>query len=90
VWFSSANRDEDVFDEPTRFDVGRTGNDHLAFGHGPHFCLGAHLARLQMRAMFTAVLDRLDDIEPAGEPRRLRSNFQNGVKRLPMRWTVRA
>lgn len=87
VWFSSANRDEEVFDEPTRFDVGRTGSEHLAFGHGPHFCLGAHLARLQMRAMFTAVLDRLDDIEQAGEPIRLRSNFQNGIKRLPMRWT---
>jgi cytochrome P450 len=87
VWFSSANRDEEAFDQPSRFDVGRTDNDHLTFGHGPHFCLGAHLARLQMRAMFTAVLDQLHDIEPAGEPRRLRSNFQNGIKRLPIRWT---
>jgi cytochrome P450 len=86
VWFSSANRDEDVFPEPSRFDVGRTPNDHLTFGHGPHFCLGAHLARLQLRAMFSAVLDRLGDIEPAGEPIRLRSNFQNGIKRLPIRW----
>ncbi|MDN3351854.1 cytochrome P450 [Actinomadura sp. DC4] len=89
VWFSSANRDEAVFDQASRFDVGRTENDHLTFGHGPHFCLGAHLARLQMRAMFTAVLDRLDDIEPAGDPIRLRSNFQNGIKRLPIRWTPR-
>jgi cytochrome P450 len=87
VWFSSANRDEDAFAEPSRFDIGRTENDHLTFGHGPHFCLGAHLARLQMRAMFGAVLDRLHDIEPAGEPIRLRSNFQNGIKRLPIRWT---
>jgi cytochrome P450 len=86
VWFSSANRDEDVFAEPSRFDVGRAPNDHVAFGHGPHFCLGAHLARLQMRAMFAAVFDRLGDIEPAGEPIRLRSNFQNGIKRLPIRW----
>ncbi|GAB2819058.1 cytochrome P450 [Actinoallomurus bryophytorum] len=86
VWFSSANRDEEVFDRPTRFDVGRTENDHLTFGHGPHFCLGAHLARLQMRAMFGAVLDRLHHIELAGEPIRLRSNFQNGIKRLPIRW----
>jgi cytochrome P450 len=86
VWFSSANRDEDVFAEPSRFDVGRAPNDHVTFGHGPHFCLGAHLARLQMRAMFSAVLDRLGDIEPAGEPIRLRSNFQNGIKRLPIRW----
>ncbi len=87
VWFSSANRDETVFPDASRFDVGRSPNDHLSFGHGPHFCLGAHLARLQMRAMFGAVLDRFDDIEPAGEPRRLRSNFQNGLKRLPIRWT---
>jgi cytochrome P450 len=87
VWFSSANRDEEAFAEPSRFDIGRTENDHLTFGHGPHFCLGAHLARLQMRAMFGAVLDRLHDIEPAGEPIRLRSNFQNGIKRLPVRWT---
>jgi cytochrome P450 len=86
VWFSSANRDEEAFTTPSRFDVGRTDNDHLTFGHGPHFCLGAHLARLQMRAMFGAVLDRLHDIEPAGEPIRLRSNFQNGIKRLPIRW----
>jgi cytochrome P450 len=89
VWFSSANRDEAVFTDPSRFDIGRSPNDHLSFGHGPHFCLGAHLARLQMRAMFAAVLDRFDGIEPAGEPRRLRSNFQNGVKRLPIRWTPR-
>jgi cytochrome P450 len=89
VWFSSANRDEEVFAKPSQFDVGRAENDHLTFGHGPHFCLGAHLARLQMRAMFGAVLDRLHDIEPAGEPIRLRSNFQNGIKRLPIRWTPR-
>jgi cytochrome P450 len=87
VWFSSANRDEEVFAEPSRFDIGRSPGDHLTFGHGPHFCLGAHLARLQMRAMFGAVLDRLHDIEPAGEAIRLRSNFQNGIKRLPIRWT---
>jgi cytochrome P450 len=87
VWFSSANRDEEVFPDPSRFDVGRVPNDHLSFGHGPHFCLGAHLARLQMRAMFGAVLDRCHDIEPDGEVRRLRSNFQNGIKRLPIRWT---
>lgn len=89
VWFSSANRDELVFDRPSRFDVGRADNDHLSFGHGPHFCLGAHLARVQMRAMFTAVLDHLDEVEPAGEPRRLRSNFQNGIKSLPIRWKPR-
>ena len=87
VWFSSANRDEAVFTEPSRFDAGRVPNDHLTFGYGPHFCLGANLARAQMRAMFTAVLDRFQNIEPSGDSARLRSNFQNGIKRLPIRWT---
>ncbi|MEU8634191.1 cytochrome P450 [Amycolatopsis sp. NPDC048633] len=86
VWFSAANRDEDVFDAPDAFDVGRTPNDHLTFGHGPHFCLGAHLARVQLRAMFGAVLDLLGEVSLAGEPVRLRSNFQNGLKSLPIRW----
>ena len=87
VWFSAANRDPDVFEDPDVFDVGRTPNDHLTFGHGPHFCLGAHLARVQMRAMFDAVLDLLGEVSLAGEPVRLRSNFQNGLKSLPIRWT---
>jgi len=86
VYFASANRDERAFPQPDRFDVGRRPNDHLALGHGPHFCLGAHLARMQMRAMFAAVLDRLDGVELAGPPVRLRSNFQNGIKHLPIRW----
>jgi cytochrome P450 len=86
VCFASANRDERVFPDPDRFDVGRRPNEHLAFGHGPHFCLGAHLARRQMRAIFTAVLDRLDGVEQAGPAVRLRSSFQNGVKHLPIRW----
>ncbi|WP_211770177.1 cytochrome P450 [Kutzneria sp. CA-103260] len=86
VWFSAANRDERVFADPHRFDVGRSPNDHLTFGHGPHFCLGAQLARAQMTAVFTAVLDRLGEVRPAGDPVRLRSNFQNGVKSLPVTW----
>ena len=86
VWFSAANRDERVFADPHRFDVGRTPNDHLTFGHGPHFCLGAQLARAQMTAVFTSALDRLGEIRSAGEPMRLRSNFQNGVKSLPVTW----
>jgi cytochrome P450 len=86
VWFSSGNRDGDAFADPDRFDAGRDPNDHLAFGHGPHFCLGAHLAREQMRALFGALLDRLGEVEQAGEPDRLRSNFQNGIKHLPVRW----
>ncbi|MEC3980287.1 cytochrome P450 [Amycolatopsis sp. H20-H5] len=86
VWFSSANRDGTVFAEPDRFDPARTPNEHLSFGHGPHFCLGAQLAKVQMRALFEAVLDQLGEVELAGEPVRLRSNFQNGVKSLPIRW----
>ena len=85
VWFSSANRDERVFTEPDRFDVGRREADHLSFGHGPHFCLGAQLARTQMRAVFDAVLDLPGRLELDGEVSRLRSNFQNGVKHLPVR-----
>ncbi|MDX8148367.1 cytochrome P450 [Lentzea sp. BCCO 10_0061] len=85
VWFSSANRDERVFTEPDRFDVGRREADHLSFGHGPHFCLGAQLARTQMRAVFDAVLDLPGMLELDGEIARLRSNFQNGVKHLPLR-----
>lgn len=87
VWFSSANRDERVFADPDAFDVDRRDGDHLAFGHGPHFCLGARLARAQMRAMFAAVLALPGRLEPAGEPVRLRSAFQNGVKSLPVRLT---
>ncbi|WP_326566679.1 cytochrome P450 [Amycolatopsis rhabdoformis] len=86
VWFSSANRDETVFADPDAFDVTRAPTEHLTFGHGPHFCLGSHLARVQMRALFEAVLDQLGEVRLAGEPRRLRSNFQNGLKSLPIRW----
>ncbi len=87
VWFSAANRDPAVFADPDTFRPDRRPNDHLSFGHGPHFCLGAHLARVQLRAMFAAVLELLGEVELAGEPVRLRSNFQNGIKRLPIRWT---
>ena len=89
VYLASANRDERAFADPDAFRVGRTPNDHLAFGQGPHFCLGAHLARRQMRALFAAVLDRFETIELAGDVVRLRSNFQNGIKHLPVRWRVR-
>jgi cytochrome P450 len=88
VSFSSANRDEAVFAEPNRFDIGRSPNPHLVFGHGPHFCLGAHLARVQMRALFAEVLRRTSTLRPAGPPARLRSNFQRGVKHLPVAWTA--
>ena len=89
VWFSSANRDERVFADPDRFDIGRPAGEQLSFGHGPHFCLGAQLARVQLRAMFDAVLDLLADVRLAGAPVRLRSTFQNGVKHLPIRYVRR-
>ncbi|WP_432013102.1 cytochrome P450 [Streptomyces cucumeris] len=86
VFHASANRDETVFADPDRFDPTRSPNDHVSFGHGPHFCMGAQLARVQMRAMLRAALDRLPGLRLAGEPVRLTSNFQNGLKRLPLRW----
>jgi len=83
----SANRDEAVFEEPQRFDVTRSPNPHMAFGGGgPHFCLGANLARMEIRVMFEHLLDRMPAIEPAGSPERLRSRFINGVKHLPVRF----
>jgi cytochrome P450 len=86
VWFASANYDEEVFPDPFRFDVTRTPNRHFAFGAGgPHFCLGAPLARLEMRVMFEELLPRIGAIEPAGEVSRLRSNFINGIKHMPVR-----
>ena len=89
VSFISANRDEAVFAGPDRFDIRRRPNPHLVFGHGPHFCLGAHLARAQMSALFTEVLARTSSLAYQGEPSYLRSNFQRGVKRLPIAWTAR-
>ncbi|MGW6495386.1 cytochrome P450 [Nonomuraea angiospora] len=86
VYHASANRDPSVFPDPDRFDVSRSPNDHLSFGFGPHFCLGAHLARAQFRSVFAELL-REWDVEPAGSPRRLTSNFQNGLKHLPVRLT---
>ncbi|HAM00865.1 MAG TPA: cytochrome P450, partial [Acidimicrobiaceae bacterium] len=83
----SANRDEAVFGDPQRFDVTRSPNPHMAFGGGgPHFCLGANLARMEIRVMFEHLLDRMPEIEPAGSPERLRSRFINGVKHLPVRF----
>jgi cholest-4-en-3-one 26-monooxygenase len=85
LYYPSANRDESVFADPTRFDVGRTPNEHLAFGIGQHFCLGANLARLEIRVMFEELLARYPRIELAGPVRRLRSNFINGFKEIPVR-----
>ncbi|HTT85797.1 MAG TPA: cytochrome P450 [Acidimicrobiales bacterium] len=84
----SANRDEDVFDDPDAFDITRSPNPHMAFGGGgPHFCLGANLARMEIRVMFQHVLERLPDIHLDGEVQRLQSAFINGVKHIPVAFT---
>lgn len=87
VYYQSANRDEDVFPNPYTFDVTRSPNNHIAFGIGEHFCLGANLARLEIRVMFEEILRRLPDIELDGPVRRLRSNFINGVKEMPIKFS---
>ncbi len=87
VWYISANRDEDVFDEPFRFDVRRSPNEHIAFGHGHHFCLGFNLARLEIKVLFEELTKRVTRIESVGDISRLRSNFISGIKHLPVRFT---
>jgi len=88
IWYISANRDENVFDDPMTFNVERSPNEHVAFGGGgPHFCLGANLARMEIRVIFEELLDRWRDLELTGEPARLRSNFINGVKHIPLSFT---
>lgn len=84
VWYSSANRDERVFEDPARFDVGRGANDHLSFGFGSHYCLGANLARLEMRIVFSALLERRVEVERRGAVAYMLSNFTNSLKRMPV------
>jgi cytochrome P450 len=86
VWFAAANRDPDHYPDPHRFDVTRNPADNLTFGRGsPHHCLGAHLARLEVRVYLEELVERVSRIEVTGAPVRLRSNFTNGLKRLPVR-----
>jgi cholest-4-en-3-one 26-monooxygenase len=87
LYYTSANRDEEIFPDPMVFDVARTPNEHLAFGIGQHSCLGLNLARLEIKVMFEEILARMPDIELDGNVRRLRSNFINGVKEIPVRYT---
>jgi cholest-4-en-3-one 26-monooxygenase len=88
LWYTSANRDEDAFDAPDTLDVTRDPNPHVAFGSGgPHFCLGAHLARLEAICLFEALIDQLPNLAIAGPVERLQSHFINGVKHLPLRWS---
>ena len=86
--YVAANHDPAQFDEPRRFDAARSPNRHLAFGAGAHQCLGLHMARLEMRILFEELLDRLDTIELAGEPKRATSTFVGGLKTLPIRFTA--
>lgn len=90
LWYTSANRDENAFADPHVFDVTRNPNPHLAFGApGPHFCLGAHLARLELDVAFEALFERFPDIHSVGDPTMLRSNFVNGIKHLNVRYTTK-
>jgi cytochrome P450 len=88
MWFASGNRDEEVFGDPYDFDVTRTGNDHVTFGKGsPHLCLGNLLARTEIRVMFEELIPRIADVRLAGDVPRVRSNFVNGIKKLPVEVT---
>jgi methyl-branched lipid omega-hydroxylase len=91
LWYASANRDAAVFEDPFRFDLARTPTTTSASaGPGPHFCLGAHLARREITVMFRELFRRMPDLRAAGQPVRLRSNFINGIKHLPATWTPSA
>ncbi|HLX38651.1 MAG TPA: cytochrome P450 [Candidatus Binataceae bacterium] len=86
IWYVSANRDETVFEDPFSFNIKRTPNEHVAFGGGgPHFCLGANLARMEMTIMFDELVRRVDSVAQIGDLKRLRSNFVNGIKHMPVR-----
>ncbi|MGH3583761.1 MAG: cytochrome P450, partial [Mycobacterium sp.] len=87
--YASGNRDEEVFTDPFRFDIGRDPNKHLAFGYGVHFCLGAALARMEMASLFTELIPRLESIELAGAPTLSRTVFVGGLKHLPIRYSLR-
>ncbi len=87
MFYPSANRDADAFENPDRFDVTREPNPHLAFGWGPHFCLGASLARGEIRGIFSELLSRFPDIEVCGPVRRMRSSTVNSIKSMPVRFT---
>lgn len=90
IWFNSANHDADGFENPWRFDLAREQNDHMAFGrNGPHLCLGAWLARMEVRLVFEELMKRVDHFEPAGPIDHLRSNFIAGIKKLPVKVVMR-
>jgi cytochrome P450 len=88
LFYPSANRDEEVFEEPFKFDIGRDPNPHLAFGIGEHFCLGANLARLELEVIYRQMVERLVNPELAGPVQRLRSSFVGGIKHMPIRYKM--
>jgi cytochrome P450 len=88
LFFSSGNRDEDIFEDPFAFRVDRPSNKQIAFGYGVHLCLGMHLARMEIRALFAELLPRLKSIEIAGPAVNSRSNFVSGLKSMPVRFTM--
>lgn len=88
MWHISANRDEEIFDDPFRFDIQRTPNEHIAFGGGgAHYCLGTNLARMELRLIFEEIVERLPDMAFDGDVERLRSNFIGGIKHMPIAFT---
>jgi cytochrome P450 len=88
LFYPSANRDEEIFDDPFAFRVDRNPNQHLAFGIGEHFCLGANLARLELRILFRLLAERLEHAELTGPMERLASSFLGGVKHVPLRYRL--
>ena len=88
--YPSGNRDEEAHADPFRFDVGRSPNKHLAFGFGVHYCLGAMLARMELKALFRELLPRLKNVELAGEPKWMKTIFVGGLKTLPIKYELTA
>jgi len=90
LFYGSGNRDEDIFADPFAFRIDRSPNDHVGFGRGEHVCLGAHLARLELRTVYQQIRERLESFERTGPAERVRSSFVGGIKRAPIRWKLRA
>ena len=86
--YPSGNRDEEIFDEPFKFKVDRSPNRLLSFGYGAHVCIGQHLAKMEMKALFDELLPRLDSIEFDGEPKLSAANFVSGPKKMPVRYKI--
>ncbi|MEM6818358.1 MAG: cytochrome P450 [Pseudomonadota bacterium] len=84
LWYTSGNRDEEIFERPYEFDITRKKASHLGFGSGTHYCIGSRVARMQIGILFSSLLQRYPNIQLAGDVEKLRSNFINGVKRMPV------